>query len=122
MNHPLMLADGVAVAALVLFAAFAHAGEASRGASWREEDDCRELSFKGVSTQYYDLGRQIVSGRLTHTGSDPVRNVKVCGNGVCMVIDEGTEMKQGESAEFELNIPSLNAVILAVACSALHPD
>jgi hypothetical protein len=121
-NHRPTLAGGVAVAALVLFAALAHASGAPRKASWREEDNCRELTFKGVSTQHYDLGQQIVSGRLTHTGRDPVRNVKVCGNGVCTVIDEGGEMKEGESAEFELNIPSLNAVILAVACSALHPD
>jgi len=116
-----MLARG-AVAALVLFGAFAHASDASRGASWREEDNCRELTFKGVSTQRYDLGQQIVSGRLTHTGRDPVKNVKVCGNGVCMVIDEGAEMEEGESAEFELNLPSLNAVVLNVACSVLRPD
>jgi hypothetical protein len=51
-----------------------------------------------------------------------VRNVKVCGNGVCRVIDEGAEMKEGESAEFELNIPSLNAVVLNVACSVRHRD
>jgi hypothetical protein len=121
-NHPPTLAGGIAVAALALFGAFAHASDAPRGVSWREEDNCRELTFKGVSTQHYELGQQIVSGRLTHTGRDPVRNVKLCGNGVCMVIDEGAEMKEGESAEFELNIPSLNAVVLNVTCSVLHRD
>jgi hypothetical protein len=121
-NHPPTLAGGAAVAALVLFAAFAHPSDASRRGSWREEDNCRELTFKDVSTQHYDLSQQIVSGRLTHTGRDPVRNVKVCGNGVCMMIDGGTEMKEGESAEFELNLPGLNAVVLNVACSVLRPD
>ena len=122
MKHRPALVGGFAVVVLILFAAVANAGGAPRGASWREEDNCRELAFKGVSTQHYDLGQQIVSGRLTHTGGDPVRNVKVCGNGVCKAIDEGAEMEEGESASFELNIPNLNAVILNVTCSVLRRD
>jgi len=119
-KHPPTLTG--AVAALALFAALAAASDAPRGAFWREEDNCRELSFKGVSTQHYDLGQQIISGTLTHTGRNPVRDVKVCGNGVCMMIDEGGQMKEGESAEFELHLPNLNAVVLDVACSVLHSD
>ena len=121
-NHPPTRVGGFPVAALTLLVAVANASDVPRGASWREEDNCRELTFKGVSTQHYDFGRQIVSGRLTHTGGDRVRNVKVCGNGVCTVIDEGAEMKEGESAEFELAIPNPNAVVLGVACSVLHRD
>jgi hypothetical protein len=59
---------------------------------------------------------------LKHTGLVPVKNVKVCGNGVCTVIDEGMAMKEGESAEFVLKIPNLNAVVLSVECSVLRSD
>ena len=51
-----------------------------------------------------------------------MKNVKVRENGVCTVIDEGMEMKEGESAEFVLKIPNLNAVVLSVECSVLRSD
>jgi hypothetical protein len=117
-----MLGDGAAVTVLVLIAAFAHAGDVPQRDAWREQEDCRQLTFENVSTERYDLGQQIVSGTLNHTGLVPVKNVKVCGNGVCTGIDEGKEMKKGERAEFVLKIPNLNAVVLGVECSALRSD
>ncbi len=121
-DHASTLGDGAAVAALVLFAAFAHASDAPQRGDWREQEDCHELTFENVSTEHYDLGQQIVSGTLNHTGLVPVKNVKVCGNGFCTVIEEGKEMKEGESAEFVLKIPNLNALVLGVECSALRSD
>jgi hypothetical protein len=121
-DHAPTLGDGAAVAALVLIAAFVHAGDAPQRGIWGEQEDCRELTFENVSTEHYDLGQQIVSGTLSHTGLVPVKNVKVCGNGVCTIVDEGKEMKKGESAEFVLKIPNLNAVVLGVECSALRSD
>ena len=116
------LRGAAAAAALVLLAAHARAGGPAPKAGWRDEEDCRELRFRNVETRRYDLGQQIVSGTLIHTGDAPVKNVRVCGNGACIVVEEGTEMKAGESAEFVLNVPNLNAVVLAVSCSVLGSD
>ena len=67
--------------------------------SWLDNVECRDLTFSGVSsTPYLSFNEQTIRGMVTHSGRNPVKNIRVCGGGVCTVVRNGT-MEKGESAE-----------------------
>jgi hypothetical protein len=85
---------------------------------WSDSKSCVNADLEGVTTARYEaIHKQGVHGVLKYTGDDPIRGVKVCGGGSCIVIFAGVAMQKGQSAEFLLTVDDLDPVTLTVECS-----
>jgi hypothetical protein len=89
---------------------------------WRTNIACQDLSVTGVKEETFDgISRRIVRGTVTHDGSHVVKDVRVCGGGVCDIMRGGNPMAQGESAQFYLDMNTADPVSLRIECSVREP-
>jgi hypothetical protein len=98
--------------------------DAPPGYFWRDNIRCQDLSFEGVTTTetLNARGRERVSGVLVHTGRDPVKNVQVCGGGVCEAVADGGILQKGQRAPFVVELPGPGPISLSTECSVLEKD
>jgi Domain of unknown function (DUF4124) len=83
---------------------------------WRTNVGCQDLSVTGVKEE----GAR-VRGTVTHDGRNVVKDVRVCGGGVCDVVKNGAAMAKGESAQFQLDMNTTDPVSLSIECSVREP-
>ncbi len=99
--------------------------EVPKGYAWRDETSCGELTFKGVTDEpFQGISRHTIRGTVTHEGNLLVKNVKVCGPGVCDELRAGDSMVRGDKEDFRLNVegvPSSEKVSLRIECSIREP-
>ena len=89
---------------------------------WRDDSACQEMTFTNVKEEPFEgIARRIVRGTITHNGNKVVKNVKVCGAGVCKELRGGDVMANGEKADFYLDIPSAEPSPLRVECAIREP-
>jgi len=90
--------------------------------AWRNDVGCQELTFTGVKEEPFDgINRRILRGSVTHNGDHVVKNVKVCGPGVCDELRAGEPMRNGEKEDFYLDVQSADPVALRIECSIREP-
>jgi hypothetical protein len=91
-------------------------------AAWRTGIACQDLTATGVKEETFDgISRRIVRGIVTHDGSHLVKDVTVCGGGVCDVVRDGAPIAKGESAAFYLDMNTTDPVSLRIECSVREP-
>lgn len=83
---------------------------------WRTNIACQELSVTDVKEEGMRL-----SGTLTHDGRHVVKDVRVCGGGVCDVVKNGAPMAKGERAQFRLDMNTTDPGSLSIECSVREP-
>ena len=84
--------------------------------TWRTNIACQDLSVTGVKVE----GAR-VRGTVTHDGRHVVKDVRVCGGGVCDVVKDRAPMIKGESAQFVLDTNTTDPVSLRIECSVRQP-
>jgi hypothetical protein len=90
--------------------------------AWRNDVGCQELTFTGVKEEPFDgINRRILRGSVTHNGNHVVKNVKVCGPGLCDELRAGEPMRNGEKEDFYLDVESADPVALRIECSIREP-
>jgi hypothetical protein len=91
-------------------------------AVWRTGIACQDLTVTGLKEETFDgISRRVVRGTVTHDGSHLVKDVRVCGGGVCDVLRAGAPIAKGESAQFYLDMNTTDPVSLRVECSVREP-
>jgi hypothetical protein len=89
---------------------------------WRTNISCQDLSVTGVKEEQFDgISRRIVRGTVTHDGRHLVKDVRVCGGGVCDILRGGNPIAKGESAQFSLDMNTTEPVSLRIECSVRQP-
>jgi hypothetical protein len=90
--------------------------------AWRNEVGCQDLTFTGVKEEPFDgINRRIVRGTVTHNGNHVVKNVKVCGGGVCDELRAGEPMANGDKEDFYIDARSAAPISLRIECSVREP-
>jgi hypothetical protein len=88
---------------------------------WRTNIACQDLSVTGVNEEAFDGVNHRFHGTVTHDGRHVVKDVRVCGGGVCDVVKDGAPMAKGDSAEFYLDTNTADPVSLKIECSVREP-
>jgi hypothetical protein len=89
---------------------------------WRTGIACQDLTLTGVKEEGFDgISRRIVRGTVTHDGSHLVKDVRVCGGGVCDIVRAGAPIAKGESAQFHLDMNATGPLSLRIECSVREP-
>jgi len=83
---------------------------------WRTNIACQDLSVTAVQEEGMRL-----RGTVTHDGRHLVKDVRVCGGGVCDVVKSGAPIAKGESAQFQLDMKTTDPVSLSIECSVREP-
>jgi hypothetical protein len=89
---------------------------------WRTNIACQDLRLTGFKEASYDGVNRRVQGMLTHVGRHVVKDVWVCGGGVCDVVKSGAPMAKGESAMFYLDTHTTGEIPLSIECSVREPS
>jgi hypothetical protein len=83
---------------------------------------CRSARFRDTySERYNERGYQIVKGKIENSGSQPIRNVKVCASGLCTVVHDEPPLAPGSTKDFAIQVPSLEVVTVTAQCSVAEP-
>ncbi|MGH7898701.1 MAG: DUF4124 domain-containing protein [Candidatus Binatia bacterium] len=95
---------------------------ARRGYVWRDGVQCQDLTVVDLKEVRFDgISRRIVRGTVKHDGRHLVRNVQICGAGVCETLRAGKAMKNGDREDFYLDIPSAQPIPPRIECSIREP-
>jgi hypothetical protein len=89
---------------------------------WRTNLACQDLSVTGVEEVQSDGVNRRLRGIVTHDGRHIVKDVRVCGGGVCDIVKNGAPMAKGERAQFYLDTNSSDSVSLRIECSVRQPS
>ena len=89
---------------------------------WRTNVACQDLRLTGTKEASFDGVNRRVQGMLTHVGTHVVKDVRVCGGGVCDVVKSGAPMAKGESAQFYLDTNTTGPIPLSIQCSVREPS
>ena len=92
------------------------------GGSWSEVGSCRRLRIRDAYAEKYpDRRIQIVKGVVEYSGTQPIRNVRVCASGTCTQVKGAYPPLQSGAAEpFTIEVPSLETVTVTAECSMLN--
>jgi hypothetical protein len=88
---------------------------------WRTNIACQDLSVSGVEELQSDGVNRRLRGIVTHDGRHVVKDVRVCGGGVCDILKDGAPLAKGERALFYLDINTTDPVSLRIECSVREP-
>src|ERR1041385_4749706 len=50
---------------------------------WRDDVECQDLKLADVDERPFGITGRVIRGAVVHDGSHVVKNVRVCGAGVC---------------------------------------
>jgi hypothetical protein len=91
---------------------------------WSEVGSCRRLRIvDAYADKYPERRMQIVKGVVEYSGSQPIRNVRVCASGTCKTIRGAYPPLQGGAREpFTLEVPTLEIVTVTAECSTLTAE
>jgi hypothetical protein len=64
---------------------------------------------------------QIVKGVVEYSGTQPIRNVRVCASGTCTLVKGAyPPLQSGATEPFTIEVPSLETVTVTAECSMLN--
>src|SRR5207248_5429651 len=71
--------------------------------------------------KYTDKRMQIVKGAVEYSGIQPIRNVRVCASGTCVLVRGAyPPLQSGAREPFSIEVPSLETVTVTTECSMLE--
>jgi hypothetical protein len=90
--------------------------------SWSEVGSCRRLRIRDAYAEKYpDRRIQIVKGVVEYSGTQPIRNVRVCASGTCTQVKGAyPPLQSGATEPFTIQVPSLETVTVTAECSMLN--
>jgi hypothetical protein len=90
--------------------------------SWSEVGSCRRLRIRDAYAEKYpDRRIQIVKGVVEYSGTQPIRNVRVCASGTCTQVKGAyPPLQSGATEPFTIEVPSLETVTVTAECSMLN--
>jgi len=88
---------------------------------WSPVGSCRRLRVvDAYAEKYPDKRLQVVKGTLEYSGSQPIRNVRVCASGTCKAIRGAyPPLQNGAREPFVIEVPTLETVTVTAECSTL---
>ena len=89
---------------------------------WSEVGSCRRLRVVDAYAEKYPNKRmQIVKGAVEYSGVQPIRNVRVCASGTCVLVRGAyPPLQSGAREPFSIEVPSLETVTVTTECSKLE--